>query len=154
VTTELKIDKIAKIDKIDKIDKIAGIAEIAEIAELPELPELPDRQRTWVVTLSLGIFFLILDLVRRRKVKEDDSWIWLFVGVTTFVLGTNFRLLQRISHLFGILAPTSTIFFFGQIFLMLLALQSSIRNSSTSLQIKNLVQELALLRAEVGPSRN
>jgi len=33
-------------------------------------------------------------------------------------------------------------------------LQSSIRNSSTSLQIKNLVQELALLRAEVGPSRN
>ncbi|HOY67174.1 MAG TPA: DUF2304 domain-containing protein [Candidatus Ozemobacteraceae bacterium] len=107
---------------------------------------LPPRQRNWVVLLSFGILYLTLDLVRRRKVREDDSWMWLLVGGATFLFGTQYGLLKRISRFLGIVTPTSTIFFFGQFFLMLLAMQTSIRLAGMGESIKNLCQEVALVR--------
>ena len=93
------------------------------MAEFDPSDTLPPRQRNWVVLLSFGILYLTLDLVRRRKVREDDSWMWLLIGSSIFVFGTQYRLLKRISGYLGIVAPTSTTFFFGQMFLMLLAMQ-------------------------------
>lgn len=110
---------------------------------------LPPRQRNWVLLLSVGILYLTLDLVRRRKVREDDSWIWLLVGIVTFLFGTQYGLLKRVSRLLGIVVPTSTIFFFGQFFLMLLALQTSIRNAALLESLKNLAQNQALLSSSV-----
>lgn len=106
---------------------------------------LPPRQRNWVLLLSAGILYLTLDLVRRRKVREDDSWIWLIVGIMTFLFGTQYALLKRVSRFLGIVAPTSTIFFFGQFFLTLLALQTSIRQSFLQETIKNLAQNQAIM---------
>ncbi|RCK81524.1 MAG: hypothetical protein OZSIB_0658 [Candidatus Ozemobacter sibiricus] len=54
--------------------------------------------------------------------------------------------MQRISQALGIVTPTSTIFFFGQIFLMLLAMQTSMRNADTFRNLKNVIQEITLLR--------
>jgi hypothetical protein len=116
------------------------------MTEAPQPTSLPPKQKRWVVLLSSGILLLTLDLVRRRKVREEDSWIWLLVGVVTFVLGMHYRLLQRISQALGIVTPTSTIFFFGQIFLMLLAMQTSMRNADTFRNLKNVIQEITLLR--------
>ncbi|HNW35791.1 MAG TPA: DUF2304 domain-containing protein [Candidatus Ozemobacteraceae bacterium] len=107
---------------------------------------LPPRQKAWVLATSGGIFYLALDLVRRRKLREDDSWLWLFVGVTIFILGLNYRLLKRISTLLGIVVPTSTIFFFGLLFLMLLALQGSLRHTRMTRELQVIIQELAFLR--------
>ncbi|HOT26807.1 MAG TPA: DUF2304 domain-containing protein [Candidatus Ozemobacteraceae bacterium] len=109
-----------------------------------EETRLPPRQKAWVVTLSCSILYLTLDLVRRRRFREDDSWLWLLVGIITFVLGLHYRLLKRISSLLGIVAPTSTIFFFGQLFLMLLALQSSLRHAALTRAIQVLAQEHSL----------
>ncbi len=109
--------------------------------------KLPPRQRNWVVLLSFGILYLTLDLVRRRKVREDDSWMWLLIGSSIFVFGTQYRLLKRISGYLGIVAPTSTTFFFGQMFLMLLAMQHAIRDASQLDTLKNLAQNQALLSA-------
>jgi len=114
---------------------------------------LPPRQRNWVLLLSFGILYLTLDLVRRRKVREDDSWIWLLVGIMTFLFGTQYGLLKRVSRFLGIVLPTSTIFFFGQFFLMLLALQASMRNASLMDAIKNLAQHQALLSSSVDSLR-
>lgn len=110
---------------------------------------LPPRQRNWVLFLSISILYLTLDLVRRRKVREDDSWVWLIVGIMTFIFGTQYGLLKRFSRFLGIVAPSSTIFFFGQFFLMLLAMQTSMRNSSTQEAIKNITQALAILRNDI-----
>ncbi|HEY9072005.1 MAG TPA: DUF2304 domain-containing protein [Candidatus Ozemobacteraceae bacterium] len=114
---------------------------------------LPPRQRNWVVLLSFGILYLTLDLVRRRKVREDDSWMWLLVGCLIFVFGTQYRLLKRISGYLGIVAPTSTTFFFGQIFLMLLAMQHAIRDASLLETLKNLTQNQALMSARIDSLR-
>ncbi|MBF0499907.1 MAG: DUF2304 domain-containing protein [Candidatus Riflebacteria bacterium] len=108
------------------------------------LPALPPRQQAWVVSLSVGLFYLTMDLIRRRKIREDESWLWLLVGTAIFLLGTQYRLLRRISELFGIGQPSSTIFLLGQLFFILLQLQTSIKHSQNHLIIKNLVQELAI----------
>ena len=109
---------------------------------------LPPRQKIWVVSLSVFVLGLTLDLVRRRKVREEDSWLWLAVGIITFILGTQYRALQRISNLLGIVVPTSTIFFFGQLFLMMLAMQTSMRFADLSRSLHQLIQEVAIYQSE------
>ncbi len=43
---------------------------------------------------------------------------------------------------------SSALFFFGQLFLLAICLNYAVRLSRLSLQVKNLSQELAVLRAE------
>ena len=45
--------------------------------------------------------------------------------------------------------PSSTIFFLGEVFLFLICLNYAVRLSQTSLRIKNLAQEVTLLRAQI-----
>ena len=110
---------------------------------------LPPRQKWWVLVFSTGVFYLTVDLVRRRKVREDDSWVWLFIGITVFILGVNYRLLKQVSNFLGIVLPTSTLFFFGQMFMMIFGMTASIRFTRIFFQIKNLVQKVALLELKL-----
>ena len=49
----------------------------------------------------------------------------------------------------GIIAPTSMVFAFGILFLILITLQLSIKTSKTQDDIKNLLQRIALLENEL-----
>ena len=109
---------------------------------------IPPRQRFWITLLSSGLLAFILDLIRRRRLREDDAWLWLIIGLGTTFLGNQYRFLRRISHFFGIVVHTSTIFFFGHIFLILLQIQNSVRINTIHLQMKNLCQEIAVSRPE------
>lgn len=80
--------------------------------------------------------------------REEYSWLWLGTGVILVVMTLWYDLLVRITFLIGAVAPTSTLFFFGLIFLMLVCVQFSMRISRLTSQVKDLVQEITLLRAE------
>ncbi|HEX8947924.1 MAG TPA: DUF2304 domain-containing protein [Dissulfurispiraceae bacterium] len=108
---------------------------------------MPIRQKVVAVFIALSIFFIILELVRRRKLREEYSWLWLLTGAVLVVLTFWYELLVRITVLIGAVAPTSTLFFFALIFLILVCVQFSIRISKLTNQVKDLVQELALLKA-------
>ncbi|MBF0543131.1 MAG: DUF2304 domain-containing protein [Candidatus Riflebacteria bacterium] len=111
--------------------------------------DLPPKQRILSVFLSFVIFFLTIDLVRRKEVREEESWIWLLVGFIIFVLGTSFGILSRITSFFGIIAPISTLFFFGQMFFIIFGMHISASLSKTKGQIKNIGQEIALLNLKL-----
>ncbi len=108
---------------------------------------MPLRQKIVAILIALSIFFIILELVRRRKLREEYSWLWLFTGAALIVLTVWYELLVRITLLIGAVAPTSTLFFFSIIFLMLICVQFSMRISKLTNQVKDLAQELTLLRA-------
>ena len=52
----------------------------------------------------------------------------------------------RLTRLIGAVAPTSTLFLFGILFLLLACLQFSMRITSLEERLKVLAQEIALLR--------
>jgi len=106
---------------------------------------MPLRQKIFAVMVALAILVAIVELVRRRKLKEEYSFLWLLVGALMLVLGVWYGLLTRF---IGAGFTSSTLFFFGIIFLMLMNLHFSIKVSDLSEKVKNLTQEVALLRAE------
>jgi hypothetical protein len=128
--------------------------------DLTELRELflqtSDLQASrWLaVSLSVVLVTLILWLVRRRKLREEYTPIWIAVGAALVVLSLRLDLLVLLSRAIGAWTPASTIFFLGELFLVAICLNYAVRLSETGLQQKNLAQELAILRAEVEALRS
>jgi hypothetical protein len=99
--------------------------------------------------ISIALLIFIIELVRRRKLREEYSWLWLLTGLVILALASWHDLLLFVTRMIGAVLPTSTIFFFGIVFLFLIAIQFSIRISKLTNQIKNLTQENALLKLRI-----
>lgn len=115
---------------------------------------MPVRQQMVAIFMAVLIFIVILELVRKRKLREEYSWLWLLTGALLVVLTVWYDLLIKVTHLIGAILPTSTLFFFALIFLMLVYIQFSIRISKLTDQVKNLVQEVTLLKLKTLSLKN
>ena len=107
------------------------------------------RQKIFTIMIALLFFIVVIDLVRRRKLREEYSWLWLVTGAGMILLTLNQSLLKFISVVIGIETIVSTLFLFAILFILLLCLQYSLYISKLSNQVKNLTQELTLLKAGV-----
>jgi hypothetical protein len=105
--------------------------------------------RAIAVLLSLGLVALVLWLVKRRSLREEYTPIWLGVAVAIALVSAVGPLLHWLARAVGAWTPSSALFFFGQLFLVAICLNYAVRLSRLTLQVKNLAQELALLRANV-----
>ena len=89
---------------------------------------------------------VILELVRKRRLREEYSWLWLLAGALIGVVAlTPFPFLQALANAMGSENPPAAIFFLGFVAVTLLCLQFSVRLSRMTEQIKNLGQQVALL---------
>jgi len=122
---------------------------LSELHELFLTAEASRAARVVAVVGSLGVAAVVLYLVRRRALREEFTPIWLAVAAGLLVLSVNLDLLRVLTRLIGAWTPSSTIFFFGEFFLLATCLHFAVRLSQASVQIKNLGQELALLRARL-----
>jgi hypothetical protein len=111
---------------------------------------VPIRQKVVFLTIALVLLAVIFELVRRRRLRVEYAWLWLAAGSSIVVLILRYDLLIWITERVGAVIPTSTLFFICILFLALLSLHYSVRLSSVTRELKELTQELALLRAEVG----
>ena len=105
--------------------------------------------RVMAAVLSLALFAVVLGLVRRRVLREEYTPIWLLVAFGIALLGLFNPLLSWLTRSLGAWTPSSTIFFLGQIFLVAICLNYAVRLSGLVLQVKNLGQEVAMLRAQL-----
>jgi len=107
------------------------------------------RQKTLALVISGALLLLILELVRRRKLREEYSWLWLLTALAIMTLALRYDLLLTMTRLIGAVVPISTLFFFGLIFLMVISISYSVRISTLSLKVKNLAQKLTILEGYV-----
>lgn len=106
------------------------------------------RQKMFALIIGIAIFLFILEMVRRRKLREEYSWLWLLTGFGIIVLVVWYDLLLFITKFIGAVLPTTTLFLFGVIFLMLIALHYSIKISALTDQVRKLAQDMAILCQE------
>jgi len=111
---------------------------------------MPWNQRIFALIMGITIFLVIVDLVRRRRMRVEYSLLWLATGAALVVLGVWHQLVIHITKVIGAALPMSTLFFFGLIFLMLINLHYSVKISSLTDKINSLTQELALLKDRLG----
>jgi hypothetical protein len=113
------------------------------------MPELTLHQTIFALVTSLVAFGLVLELVRRRRLREEYSWLWLLTAGAMVLLVVWFRLLIVITHIVGAVTPLNTLLLCAVLFLFAIAVHYSVIISRLTVQVKNLAQELALLSARV-----
>ena len=119
---------------------------------------MPLRQKVFFLSIAVLLLLVIVELVRRRRLRVEYSWLWLASGSTIILLILRYDSLIWLTELVGAAIPTSTLFFLCILYLALLSLNYSVRLSTLTRQVKDLAQEVALLRVErekpddVGPS--
>lgn len=104
------------------------------------------------IIVLIGGFSLVLfvfNLVRRRRLREEYSLLWLLTGfVLLFLTIFQDMLWDRFSRLIGIDYPPSALFLIGMGFLFLIVLHYSVVLSKLSEQNKELTQEFTILKDE------
>ena len=112
---------------------------------------MPIRQKVFFLTVAVLLLLVIVELIRRRRLRVEYSWLWIASGVTIILLILRYDLLIWLTATTGAVIPTSTLFFLCILYLALLSLNYSVRLSDLTRQVKELAQEVALLRAERPP---
>lgn len=116
---------------------------------MDELYTMPLQQQLFALLVSVMVFIIVVDMVRRRKLREEYSVLWLVTSVVMFVLVFRYEWLVTLTTMIGAGLPTTTLFLFSIIFLMLLSVQFCIKISKLTDQVKNLSQENALMKSEI-----
>ena len=110
---------------------------------------MPLQQQIFALIVSALVFVIVIDMVRKRRLREEYSVLWLLTSVLMFVLVFRYEWLVSLTDLIGAGLPTTTLFLFSIIFLMLLSVQFCIKISQLTDQVKNLSQENALMKREI-----
>ncbi len=106
--------------------------------------------RIQIISILICIFLLayVFELVRRKHLNEEYSMGWLITGVSMLALSVSDGLIKWVSELVGATLFTSTLFFFGLLFLMVICLHFSIRISALTNQVRKLTQSIGILDLE------
>jgi len=103
----------------------------------------------FAVASSFAMIFFILELIRKKKLKEEYSLLWLFFGGLFLFFSLWRKSLDYLAQFIGIEYPPAAIFLvlFAAMFSILIHYSTVISKMSDN--IKNLVQELGLLELEL-----
>lgn len=110
---------------------------------------MPDRTTIVGALGSIGALLLVLELVRRRHLREEYALLWLATGVVLLLLSLSRPLLDTLAALTGIFYPPSALFLVALLFVLTILLHFSIVLTRLSQQNRELAQQLALLRHDL-----
>jgi hypothetical protein len=107
--------------------------------------------RIQIISTIISIFFLlgIINLVRKKRLQEAYSLLWILSAVVFIIISIWPELLWSISSLIGIYYGPSAMLLLLCGFLILICIQFSIIISIRSMQIKTLTQEIALMKNDI-----
>ncbi len=114
---------------------------------------MPIRQKIFALIAAIALCIFIVEMVRRKKLREEYSWLWLITSLGIIILVIWYDLLVFITRMIGAALPTTTLFVFGLLFLLLIALHYSVKISSLTDQVRNLAQKIAILQSELDERR-
>ena len=110
---------------------------------------MSDRLQFAALTAGLLLLAAVLELVRRRKLTEEYSFVWIVCAVALLVLSLARRSLDRLALAFGIFYPPAALLLVLILFVFIASLSFSVVVSRQRQQIEQLAQETAILDARV-----
>jgi hypothetical protein len=110
-----------------------------------------DSNRIQIVAIIVtgGLFFLVFELVRRRRLMERYALLWLFATAVLLGLAIWRGLLERVAGTVGIVYAPSALFAVAFGFVLALLLHFSLVISRLADQNKVLAQKLGMLQERV-----
>lgn len=101
------------------------------------------------VIFSIMFLLIVVELVRKNRLSEKYSLLWIFFGVVILMLSVSPVSIEKISMLINVKYAPSVLFVFGLLFLILYSLQITIVISNQSKRIIRLTQEITLMKEKL-----
>src|SRR5687767_10041688 len=98
---------------------------------------------------SVIVMLVVFELIRRRRLREEYSFLWFAAAFGLIVLSVWRELLHTLARVVGVEYPPSVLLLAGIGLGFLLALHFSVSLSRLADQNTRLAQEVALLRHEM-----
>ena len=115
---------------------------------------MPDRATLFGLAASIAGLIFVLELVRQRKLREDYSLLWLATAIILIVLSLSRPLLNDLAALIGVVTyPPAALFLVAIIFMLLILLYFSTVLTRLARENKEIAQQMAILRWELGEAR-
>lgn len=101
------------------------------------------------IIVAIGIMValsVIINMIRRKKLELRYALVWLAVGISILVLDCFPELIAWLSTTMGIENPVNMLFFLGFCFALVIIFVLTMAMSRMSIRIKELAQEIALIK--------
>ena len=109
-----------------------------------------DRVMILGLAASVGALILILELVRRQKLREDYSLLWLATAFVLLILSLSRPLLDQLAGLLGVVTyPPAALFGVAIFFVLAILLHFSTVLTRLSRDNKRIAQQMAILQVEL-----
>lgn len=105
-----------------------------------------DRAMVFGLAASVATLLFVLELVRRRRLREEYSLLWLVTALALIILSLSRPLLDALASLVGIYYPPSALFLVAVVFILFMLLHFSTVLTRLAQQNKDTAQQIALLR--------
>ena len=107
-------------------------------------------QHVWfTLVIGLLILGLVIELIRRSRLQERYAVLWIVVALVFMTYGWWHDAAAAFASWLHVADAVPIILFFGICLCALLILQLSVKISEFSSKIKNLIQEVSLLKHEL-----
>jgi hypothetical protein len=108
-----------------------------------------DTVQIAALVVSMLLLVIVLELVRRNKLTAEYSFIWITCAVALIVLTLARRQMDQLALRFGIYYPPAALLLVLILFVFLASVSFSVLVSRQRQQIEKLVEEAALMDAEL-----
>lgn len=96
------------------------------------------------ILAALVALFVVIELLRRRQLRERHAIWWLIAGVLALVIGVFPSTLEWAANLVGIEIPTNLVFFVSIAIVVLVCLQHSAELTRLESKTRRLAEVVAL----------
>ncbi len=110
---------------------------------------MDNRIQIVAIIATAGLFFVVFEMVRRRRLMERYALLWLLASAILLGLAVWRNLLEVISRAIGVAYAPSALFVIAFGFILVLLLHFSLVISRLADQNKVLAQRIGLLQQQV-----
>ena len=112
------------------------------------LEQIAVHLRILIAAISLATIVVIVETIRRGRLREAYAIVWLVAGATILIFGVWPDVLDIVSRLLR-LHHLTTLFMVAFLFLLAIVFHFSVVLSSLTERLKTLTQDYALLQARM-----
>lgn len=108
-----------------------------------------DRIEIVAIAVSLLLLIVVFELVRRRKLTEEYSFLWILSSLALLVLSVKREILHAVARWLGVYYPPAVLLLLLIVMVFVASLCFSVIVSRQRQQIDRLIEETAILSAEL-----
>jgi len=113
-----------------------------------------DRIQVVAIAVSVLLLVVVLELVRRRKLTEEYSFLWIVSSVALMIVSARREILHLVARWIGVFYPPMVLLLLLVVMVFVASLCFSVVVSRQRQQIERLIEETAILSAELRELRD